>query len=130
MSVAELRALLRERRSGPPAALDNRRSAIRFPFDDRRIPIVLRPPSTLSKQAYRVMPSDLSASGICFLHGAFVHEQTSCIIIVRTNMGDARQILGQVVRCRHLVSHIHEVGVQFHEPIDITNFIAAFGLLK
>ena len=130
LSVAELRAVLRESRSGPPAALENRRSAIRFPFDDKRIPVVLRPPSTLSKQAYRVMPCDLSASGIGFLHGAFVHDQTSCIIVVRTNMGDAKQVLGQVVRCRHLVSHIHEVGVQFQQPIDITNFIAAFGLLK
>ena len=45
-------------------------------------------------------------------HGQFVHAQTDCTIHLKTLDGKLVGARGRVVRCRHVVGRVHEIGVR------------------
>jgi hypothetical protein len=70
-----------------------------------------------------VRPRDVSASGIGFLHGSFLHPGRACVVALRTIDGEGVLVSGRVVRCRCVRGRIHDVGMHFDKPIDLDNFV-------
>jgi len=70
-----------------------------------------------------VRPRNLSESGIGVLHGGFVHPHTRCVIALRRLDGPPVTLEGQTVRCRHVAGCIHEIGIQFDQPIDLAGYL-------
>ncbi|MEM9882179.1 MAG: PilZ domain-containing protein [Planctomycetota bacterium] len=60
---------------------------------------------------------NLSDSGVGLLHGGFLHEKTRCVVEMIHDGVALVRIPARVVRCRYVRSSVHEVGLQFDEPI-------------
>lgn len=101
-----------------------KRTYVRWPFACPTIELRLSPPcgSTVSLQ---VVARNLSASGIGLLHANFVYPDTPCTALIPSNWGTLSAIRGRVVRCQHFSGVVHEVGVEFDEPVDPSEFIDA-----
>lgn len=76
-----------------------------------------------SAVTFRIRSRDISSCGIGFLHGSFIYPQTPCTIVLPTANGELMAIRGKAVRCRLLKGKLHEVGIEFHEPIDLEVFL-------
>lgn len=75
--------------------------------------------------SFVVCPRNISAGGISFLHGSFLYPRSACRLTLRTVDGEYVIAAGCVVRCRCVRGRVHEVGVQFAEPIDVEDFVVA-----
>jgi hypothetical protein len=73
---------------------------------------------------YFVVPRDVSAGGVSFLHGSFVHTGTPVGVVFITRSGDMLKVQGRVVRCRHAQASEHEVGVEFETELDLKSLAA------
>ncbi|HUJ76687.1 MAG TPA: PilZ domain-containing protein, partial [bacterium] len=76
-----------------------------------------------SSANYVVAPRNLSRGGLGFLHGSFVYTGTPCIVILKTRGGKAVRVEGKIVNCRYVRGHVHEVGIRFHEPLRLVDFL-------
>jgi hypothetical protein len=86
-----------------------------------RLAIAVEHPSG-DKQKYLVRSHDLSASGIGFFHGSYMHVGTKIILLMTHRQTGARCVVGVVRRCAHVSQRIHKVGVEFNEPIVLEDF--------
>ena len=66
---------------------------------------------------FLVNTEDLSAGGISFLYGNFLHIGTMVVITLRRHRGGEEKVVGSVIRCRYVAGSMHEVGVKFKKPI-------------
>lgn len=66
---------------------------------------------------------DLSEGGIGIYHNAYVHTGVACNVTLRTVDGEAITQTGRVARCIHLRGAVHEVGIRFDQPVDLSLFI-------
>lgn len=64
---------------------------------------------------------DISNSGIGFLHGGYLHQNTACVVKLRSEDGSPFAIEGKIVRCQLVRGRVHEVGVEFSAAIDLEN---------
>lgn len=111
----------REARSGER----HDRAHRRFPFADVQS-LVLRVDQPGGNAAdYRVLARNISQGGLAVFHGQLLYPNTRCTAFLRTADGKAVAVSGAVVYCRHYRSKIHEVGVRFDEPVDVTRFMVA-----
>ena len=104
---------------------NERRSSPRYDYRANSCIVQLQQPGSSAPIAYAVSTRSLSASGFAFLHGAFVHVNTRCVIQLVSRAGAWYDISGAVVRCRHVDGLVHEVCVKFDHPIDPGEFCAA-----
>lgn len=70
-----------------------------------------------------VCARNLSAGGISFIHGGFLHKGSELQVTLPAIGEHQRVVLGKVVMCRHLAGSLHEVGAKFHEKIDPFQFL-------
>jgi len=78
-----------------------------------------------STQSFLVLPTDISAGGMCVLHGGYLHAGSQVRLWVPDRKGHTRQVEGRTVRCSYFQAMIHEVGVMFDEPIRVSEFTEA-----
>lgn len=71
---------------------------------------------------YLVRPRNISRHGLGFLHGSYLHVDSRCQVHLRTKSGDLLTMSGRVCRCRHVEGRVHEVGMRFDQPIDVSLF--------
>lgn len=71
---------------------------------------------------YVVRSRDLSTGGFGFIHGAYVHTDSKCRLIIKNRDGKVVCLEGTVRHCDYLIGTAHDVGVQFDSPIDIKDF--------
>ena len=71
-----------------------------------------------------VSSRNLSSGGIGFLHGAFMHMGSKCLVVLVAKNSDVVQLRGAVVMCRHVEGLVHEIGVQFDRRIQPERFIS------
>lgn len=94
---------------------------------NKRLPYFVREGLILEVEGatarFIVRPRDLSAGGIGFLHGSFLHPGRNCIIALKTVDGEGLLVNGRIVRCRCVRGRIHDVGMQFEKPVEIDNFV-------
>ncbi len=67
---------------------------------------------------HAVVARNVSREGIAFLHSSFLHSGIRCNLSVHTAQGEPRVLQGRVVRCRYVVSNLHEVAVEWDQPMD------------
>lgn len=67
----------------------------------------------------KLKPRNIAQGGIALIHGAYVHPNTRCAILVRFGGGSNTLVRGHAVHCRHLSAHVHEFGLRFDEILDL-----------
>ncbi len=93
-------------------------------FERKRIVVELDPVSSPGRISYLMKPWDLAAFEIRLLHGTFIHEETKAVVILMASDDERVRAPGKVSRCRHVEGRVHEVVIQFDDPIDPENFVA------
>jgi hypothetical protein len=63
---------------------------------------------------------NVSRSGVAFLHQEGLPLETACKVRLELVKGGRLDIRGRVARCRQVYGKTHEIGVAFHEPIDVS----------
>lgn len=76
-----------------------------------------------SATQFVVRPRNISAGGLSFLHGSFIYNGTHCRVTLKTVDGEKVLASGIVRRCRCVHGRVHEVGLQFTNPIEVENFV-------
>ncbi len=100
-------------------AASRRRSFVRWPFRKESVQLALirkGQPDQLLALACR----NISSQGISLLHCAYL--QPGCLCGVLLPGKEKRVVSGKVVRCEHRTGMMHEIGIQFSEPIDLREF--------
>ena len=72
-----------------------------------------------------VCARNLSAGGMGFLHGGYLHKGSRCKVLLRALDGQMHPMNGQIVSCRHVEGTLHEIGLQFDRRIDPARFVSA-----
>jgi len=101
---------------------DRVRTSQRQDFAGLRIPLILRAPEG-DIVRFLACSRDISEGGMSLLHGGFVHAGSPCVVRVPTLGGPHRDLPGSIVRCALVEGRIHELGVQFQNPVDTSEFI-------
>jgi hypothetical protein len=125
LSDKDRRQLLdqREMNSGGFAS-DNRRRAERHRLAHKAniVVTVCQADGTLIR--YAVIARNLSETGAAFMHGAYLHMGTGCVVTIQTNEGKWVSVVGQVVRCNFVSGKVHEIGVAFKKSIKLEQFLS------
>ncbi len=69
--------------------------------------------------AFLVKCVDISEGGMGFLHGAYVHVGTPCVVTLIARQKTGFRVSATVARCQHVRGHIHIIGVKFDEPMEV-----------
>jgi hypothetical protein len=72
---------------------------------------------------YIIRSRNISRGGAAFLHNNYVHPGTPFSLTMLASDGAAVQCTGRVVRCQHVKGMAHDVGVEFDQPFDTSQFI-------
>jgi hypothetical protein len=71
---------------------------------------------------YRVTPRELSELGMGFLHGNFLYPGSTCRFDLRRRDGESVAVMARIVRCDHITGRVHDIGIEFAEPVDVAQF--------
>jgi hypothetical protein len=117
LSSEQVSQLLRElRHTDKPDRRKNRREHERLPFNEDAL-LLCEVKSGEKTPPYLVKCIDLSVGGLGFLHGAYVHVGTPCIITLIVGKKQGFRADAKVARCEHHKGHVHVVGVKFDQPL-------------
>lgn len=113
------------RSDASPRRRDNRRAHARLPFFEEALLLCeLKTDREESIPPYLVKCVDLSAGGMGFLHGAYIHINTPCQITLIGRKKTGFRVMAKIARCIHHRGHVHVVGVRFDEPMDEAQILA------
>ena len=71
-----------------------------------------------------MLARNLSRWGAALVHGRYIHPNSRCELMVQSGSGQWCRMLGTVRHIRHIHGTIHELGIAFDEPIDLTEFVS------
>ncbi len=94
------------------------RASERYRYRVKGCIVHLQQPGDGCSTPYLVPTRDISAGGLAFLHGGFVHTGTRCLIQLITAGGAWQNMPGVVVRCRYAEDGVHEVAIRFDSEIE------------
>lgn len=103
------------------------RATERHPFHARNVPVEITQPGG-STIAFLVDTHCLSAGGVGFLHGGFLHVGTRCMFQLPTTDNAWQNLSARVVRCQHVERGLHDIGAEWldlPEPLDLAQFIGS-----
>lgn len=72
---------------------------------------------------FRVRPRNISAGGLGFFHGSYIHQNARVVTVLPGRDHGLKTIEGRVRRCEFLGGKIHQVGVQFSQPVDVADLL-------
>ena len=101
----------------------NQRRSVRYPYRIHALSMEIV--QTGAGWVHYEIPSrNLSREGASILLGHFVYPGSQCRVHLVDLNGQRYCATGRIVRCRYLEGSgtLHEVGVQFDEPIDVAQF--------
>ncbi len=100
-----------------------RRLAERYPY--RVVPrlAVLFENERPGKRTYSLIPRNISRTGMALLHGKFVYDGTICVLGLQALDGQVIPVRGKVVGCRLIRGRIHELGIRFDEPVEVSDYV-------
>lgn len=101
-----------------------RREFSRWPFRQATIKVTLLQPSG-AEVVLKLACRNISRGGISLLHNQFVHPGSVAIVCLPTLNGTIKEIVGTIKRCVHKRATLHELGVQFEEPVELREFLGA-----
>lgn len=71
-----------------------------------------------SSVRYAVASRNLSESGASFLHGAFLSDNTTCVISMCNVYKQWINVVAKVVRCTLIEDRVYEIGIQLINKVD------------
>ena len=90
----------------------------RYRYRVHEVIVLMQQPGFSAPMAFIVPTRNISARGLSFLHGGFVHPGTICVVQLVTTRGGQQNVVGTVRRCRYVQSNVHEVAVHFKNAVD------------
>ena len=75
------------------------------------------------QQHFQVRAYDLSASGLGFLHGAYIYKDTPAEIYMEHRTDGIVRLSAAIMSCTHIKNRIHRVGAKFDQPIELSNYV-------
>ena len=125
LSAKQTAALLQQIDEQAHTAVSHeRRRSPRRPYQTASRLCVLLENEQRGKRTHALAPRNLSRTGMSLLHGKFVYGGTNCVVGLRALDGQVVPVRGKVIWCRLVTGRVHELGVEFEEPIDLADFIA------
>ncbi len=94
------------------------RNSARFSYRVKGSVIHMQMPGMASPAPFLVPTRDISATGLSFLHGGFVHLGTKCVVQLISTHGTWENVEAIVVFCEYRADMVHEVALKFKNPID------------
>lgn len=82
---------------------------------------VMHPGGTQAR--FQVHTLDLSATGLGFLHGGYLHKGSKCSIVLKGVGDTSLKVTGQITNCLHITGCVHRVGMKFDRPADIERLL-------
>ncbi len=98
------------------------RNHVRYSFRAHGCVIHMQQPGAAGTTAYQVVTRNISAQGMAFLHGGYVHTGTECFVQLVSTHGAWIDVKARVVRCTFAQGNIHDVGVLFDDEIEPGDF--------
>lgn len=118
LSDTRVDAILEKLDQGKHETHSSKRGAERIDYRVKNCVVCMRLPGTSGPTAFIVSTRDISATGLSFLHGGFVHLSTRCVVHLVGAHGQSQNVEATVVRCEYKVDMVHEVAIKFKTPID------------
>lgn len=109
--------------SDSPGA-SSRRGSARLTYRKASIALCIEQPGGGSTTV-RVISRNLSRGGMSVLHAAYLHPGTRCVVVLRHRVKGDTPVKARVIRCRHVMRKVHEVGLQFDQPVDVVDYVIA-----
>ncbi|MCC7145181.1 MAG: response regulator [Phycisphaeraceae bacterium] len=122
LNPRERQRLLNKNTQQPLKSGQAERRGLRVIYQPNELLISLLQPAG-QRVTFRVMPRNLSAKGVGFVHGRYVHVGSECLVTLVNLAGMPTNIGGVVVQCRHEEGMLHQVSVKFHNLIDLEEFV-------
>ncbi|MEM1166953.1 MAG: PilZ domain-containing protein [Planctomycetota bacterium] len=97
------------------------RKTPRYTFRQPNLPLLVSHPGG-SIGRFLVYARNLSAGGMSFLHGGFLHLGTRLAVTMTDRRGESHIVIGEIVNTRFIINMLHEVNVAFESEIDPTQF--------
>ncbi len=117
-----LDALDAKGKDGDDAA--GKQQSTRFKYRIKALVVHMQQPGFSAPVPFLVPSRNISAGGVAFLHGGFVHPGTRCLVQLITSYGTWNNANGVVADCQLVEGSIHEVSVNFDCPVDPAVFCA------
>lgn len=111
-----------ERRPTGKSIVPRRRIFARWPFRRETVQLEIAHPGG-NAATIRVACRNLSRGGLGVLHNAYVHTGSDCRVLLTHYERGETWIDGRIVRCVHRGGVVHELGIQFYEPIVLSEFM-------
>ncbi len=126
ISLEKMHALLSDlrRRSGRQVERDQRQFP-RYRFEEPMKLVAQVQHSGGTVGHYLAQARNLSSGGIGFLHGNRLPAGTRCNIVLLQHDGEVVSIPGRVRHCTLVHDTIHEVGIEFDQPIELDSILGA-----
>ncbi|MCA9293846.1 MAG: response regulator [Phycisphaerales bacterium] len=122
MPQKEIERLLSEIDRSSSSAGSSRRRMRRRSMDGRKMVVVLLGANN-ERKSITAVGRNLSATGVGFLCGGFLHPGIRCVVALRDLQGKAHGVPGSITRCGHVKGHLHDIGVRFDDAIKPHEFI-------
>ena len=101
--------------------MDERRKHPRMRCTDTSIQGAFRLADGIIREL-QLVARNVSRGGIAIMHDGSVEPGTSCDVVLPTRNAEAIAIRGSVRSCRNVAVMIHEIGVEFDDPLDAESF--------
>lgn len=95
---------------------EHRRHA-RYEYRAADIAMIVQHPGGGSGR-FLVCTRNISSSGLSVIHGGYLHPGTECRLLLTCADGSPMALSGEVVHCRHIGGHHHELGIRFLNEVD------------
>ncbi len=99
-----------------------RRKDPRLEYREVEVPLVVEHPGGGGAWLL-VCARNLSAGGLAFIHGGFLHVGSRCRLLLHRLNGERELIGGEIVNCRHVEGALHEFSVRFERKIELSEFV-------
>ncbi len=100
----------------------------RLSYQNIEIPLTVEHPGG-GVGRFLVCSRSISPQGISLIHGGYLHADTRCEVSLATLWGATEMVFGTLATCRHLTGAVHDLDVEFDEPVDLRHFIPSDDLL-
>ncbi len=97
---------------------DDRRAFERYKYRLNTCVIHIRQPGDGGSRAFLAPTRNLSAGGISFLHGGFVHPGSTCMVQLISQHGTWENVKGVIVGAHLIEGTVHEISVCFERSVD------------
>lgn len=101
--------------------MDERRKHPRMSCTDTSIQGAFRLADGIIREL-RLVARNVSRGGIAIMHEGSAEPGTACNLVLPTRNGELIAIRGSVRSCRNVAVMIHEIGVEFDDPLDAESF--------